>query len=675
MMATSISDLVSDSPAALSMLVVLVKVTGILLAALGVSRAMARASAGGRHLVWFVALGAAVLVPALTVWGPLPVRLLPESFVPVAEQGSARQDAFRETRDVAAVRPTAEQASTITTPTLPTTRQPLAGSAWPGPGTTLLFVWSVVALALVARLGHGAYAVRRIVRRARPLEHPDWQAPLYEIADRLGLAAAPRLLRSEDVSMPFAAGLAAPTIVLPAESDEWTADRRSAVLIHELGHIRRRDLVGHTLARIVCALYWFHPLVWTAARRLRAESERACDDLTLNFGTRPSDYAEHLLDIVTRVRARATPSMALAMAHRKEFEGRMLAILDPELRRRAPSRVQAAALVGTLSALTLLVGAAVPAPRTVQAPEVRALREAVATSPADTSRARSARPSIAPAEQVVASRLRQAAKASASPSPAPATRPAPRPVTDADSSSQPDDDRAALLARMLRTDTSAPVRRAAAWGLQRYAENEVAVEALVAAAGSDADASVREMSVWALADAREHSAAVPALMKAARQDRDPQVRATAIWALGSIGDGRAVETLVGFLTDSAAALREVAAWSIGSCQPDRAPAALIGALSDRERDVRASVAWALYTIGDPGAAGALDAALRRETDAEVQHGLIRALGATGEASVAALERLVTSPDPEIRGIAVASLAGGDASGPWPWPRPEPRPSP
>ena len=51
-------------------------------------------------------------------------------------------------------------------------------------------------------------------------------------------------------------------------------------------------------------------------------------------------------------------------------------------------------------------------------------------------------------------------------------------------------------------------------------------------------------------------------MKAARQDRDPHVRATAVWALGSIGDGTAVETLVGFLADSDAALREVAAWSI-----------------------------------------------------------------------------------------------------------------
>ena len=200
-----------------------------------------------------------------------------------------------------------------------------------------------MALALLAWLAWGAFQVRRIVRRAEALTDPDWQASLYEIADRLGLDAAPRLLRSDDVKMPFAAGLTAPTIVLPASSDEWNAERRTAVLIHELGHVRRHDLVGHTLGRIACALYWFHPLVWTAARHLRAESERACDDLALAFGTRPSEYAEHLLDIVTCVRDHATPSIALALAHRKEFEGRMLAILNPELRRKGMGRMGTAA--------------------------------------------------------------------------------------------------------------------------------------------------------------------------------------------------------------------------------------------------------------------------------------------------------------------------------------------
>src|SRR4029450_835026 len=90
---------------------------------------------------------------------------------------------------------------------------------------------------------------------------------------------------------------------------------------------------------------------------------RACDDLALNCGARASDYAEHLLDIVTGVRHHATPAVALAMARRKEFEGPMLAILDPELRRGAPSRRQTVGLVSGLAVLSLVVGAAVPVAR------------------------------------------------------------------------------------------------------------------------------------------------------------------------------------------------------------------------------------------------------------------------------------------------------------------------
>jgi beta-lactamase regulating signal transducer with metallopeptidase domain len=116
-------------------------------------------------------------------------------------------------------------------------------------GATVLACWLFVAIVLLLWLAYGVFSVRRIVRRAAILEHPDWQRPLYEIADRLGLDEAPRLLRSEDVKMPFAAGLLHCTIVLPAECDGWSAERRSAVLIHELGHVRRRDLIGHTLAQ------------------------------------------------------------------------------------------------------------------------------------------------------------------------------------------------------------------------------------------------------------------------------------------------------------------------------------------------------------------------------------------------------------------------------------------
>ncbi|MEO8635524.1 MAG: HEAT repeat domain-containing protein [Gemmatimonadales bacterium] len=664
-MTTSSTDFVASAfvafPAALPALVILLKMTCVLLAALAVTVTMQRAPAGSRHLVWLVALGALLLLPALAAWGPLPIRVLPERFVAAAEADPVGLPA--EPSIPGAV----GSVDRVDPSRLP--------SATPGEvvvpksfdiGSTLLALWALGALLLVGRLAHGAWSVRRIVRRARLLEHPDWQTPLYQIADRLGLEAAPVLLQSDLVKMPFAAGLFTPRIVLPAESELWSTERRSAVLIHELGHVRRRDLIGHTLSRIVCALYWFHPLVWTAARRLRAESERACDDLALVFGARPSDYAEHLLDIVTCVRDHNTPAVALAMAHRKEFEGRMLAILNPDLRRSGPSRAETTVLVGSLAALGLLVGAASPMPRAVprQAAVAQAAPDAPLTVVGD-----SARRAVVPG---VTSRL---ALPVATPRPAAKPEPLAHSVAATDAAAGPDDERAAVLARTLRTDSNAEVRRVAAWGLQRFARTGIAADALVAAVGSDADPTVREMAAWALASAPRNAAVATALVAVLRRDHDAGVRKAAVWALGSTGDAVAVEALTGVLGDTDPELREMAAWSIGSCTPDRVPAALARALSDSNRDVRLAVAWALYRIGDAETATALDAAFQRETDQEVQHGLIRALSEMGDQSIDALQKLVTSPNAEMRTLAITALAGGHAGGPWPWPRPWPRPFP
>ncbi len=669
-MTTPIAPLLSSgalaSSAAFPAAVILLKITGLLLIALAATLTMARASAGARHLVWLVALGALLLLPPLAVWAPLPIRVLPE--LPALAADGPLVDAAASTRtDRSVARPTTGGSSTTAAEAGGT---PIVSMESWSVATLMLGLWALVGLGLIGRLGYGVWSVRRIVRRARPLAAPEWQAPLYEIADRLGLEAAPVLLRSDDVRMPFAAGLLASTIVLPAESDGWSAERRSAVLIHELGHVRRRDLIGHTLSRIVCALYWFHPLVWTAARRLRAESERACDDLALNFGARPSDYAEHLLEIVTCVRDHNTPAVALAMAHRKEFEGRMLAILNPELRRRSPSRLESLSLVGSLALLALVVGAAAPVPRSAPLPPspTSVIRTALAVM-GDTAATLSV--PAAPATP------QPYPKPEPSPAPAPVPRPSARPRRVAAITAEPDsgDTRAEALAKALRTDGSGEVRRVAAWGLHRYAQTDAALEALTSAVVNDADAKVREMAVWALAGARRRSDAGAAIVKVLQKEKDAEVRATAAWAAGEIGDEAAVPLLIGFLKDSDPELREMAAWSIGACHPDKAPAGLSALLSDSERDVRESAVWALYTIRDESTADAIDAAFRHETDGDVREGMIRALGHMGDRSIGALQRLVASPDSQVRAVAITALAGGNATGPWPWPRPQPRPFP
>ncbi|HJP61439.1 MAG TPA: HEAT repeat domain-containing protein, partial [Gemmatimonadaceae bacterium] len=103
--------------------------------------------------------------------------------------------------------------------------------------------------------------------------------------------------------------------------------------------------------------------------------------------------------------------------------------------------------------------------------------------------------------------------------------------------------------------------------------------------------------------------------------------------------------------------------------------ALINGLKDSDPEMREITAWALYEIEDPSAISALESALSREQNKDLQIAYIRALAAVGERSVDALKGLLESKDPEIRTIAVKALAGGHATGPWPRPWPQPRPFP
>lgn len=146
------------------------------------------------------------------------------------------------------------------------------------------------------------------------------------------------------------------------------------MLLHELAHVARRDCLTQLLAAVACALYWAHPGVWWAARRLRVERELACDDRVIAGGTDAGEYAGHLLDLAYALGHRRPPALAVSMAAPRQLEGRLLAAVDAARNRATP------ALRSRLAGLLLL--AALLLPVATATARVTALDDAAGRAPA-----------------------------------------------------------------------------------------------------------------------------------------------------------------------------------------------------------------------------------------------------------------------------------------------------
>ena len=311
-----------------------------------------RRSAATRHLVWTLAVVGVLILPMLSAVMPrweavrLPASTVPGGTPLLGSAGPADMTPV----PVGGVPNAASPAVAI--PVVQSRPAPPTSSrvSW---RTTLLAMYGVGVVLLLIRVVFERLTMRGLARQATRVSDPEGTRLLLECAGRIGIRRPVRLLRSRERTMPMAFGIRFPTILIPIVSDTWTEDRRRAVLLHELAHVARHDCLTQLLAAVACALYWFHPGVWWAARRLRVERELACDDRVLAAGTHARDYAGHLLELAYALGGTRAPALAVSMARPRQLEGRMLAVLDAARNRANPGR--RSRLVGLAIAAALLV--------------------------------------------------------------------------------------------------------------------------------------------------------------------------------------------------------------------------------------------------------------------------------------------------------------------------------
>ncbi|QEG38177.1 M56 family metallopeptidase [Roseimaritima ulvae] len=367
-----------------------IKGAALLVMAATVALALRRDSAATRHWVWFVAIVALLLVPWMSVllpqWRVLPawatisdtnristqiqivdpmesvsVEALPmESFTSpprtLGPLANLPTDVAEE--------PSSKLADSPAVSVNPVRPMPNVGDrsdpwTWQ---SVIPWCWAIGMGALLLRLAAARVLLWHTERSSMVLAPSCKHHRDVAIHDsfcnaclQLGIRDSVTLLIHPQNNIPIVWGILRHRLLLPETARQWSNEQLRSVLLHELAHIKRRDAWTQLLAQAACALHWFNPLVWFAMWRLHVERERACDDLVLASGVRASAYAEHLLDVATRLSTSPwTQVSGLAMARNSSLHDRLSAVLRKNQNRRRVTRV--------IALVSLSIGCAVAVP-------------------------------------------------------------------------------------------------------------------------------------------------------------------------------------------------------------------------------------------------------------------------------------------------------------------------
>jgi beta-lactamase regulating signal transducer with metallopeptidase domain/peroxiredoxin/protocatechuate 3,4-dioxygenase beta subunit len=212
-------------------------------------------------------------------------------------------------------------------------------------GTVIILAWVAVQFA----------AVRRVVSKCSPVVSGPVMDALQRVTGRLSLRRPARVLLSREATAPLAMGVFRPKIVLPVSTEELSPREIDAVLVHELTHLRRRDTWLAWMEVVLCAVWWFHPVIWLVHRSLRRVCEDCCDDVILVSGIATStEYCDTLMRVARRSTERPVDMLACPMTSRLHPLGnRFLRIMDSSVRRPLKMSVAATMVVAVTAGLVL----------------------------------------------------------------------------------------------------------------------------------------------------------------------------------------------------------------------------------------------------------------------------------------------------------------------------------
>jgi len=225
-------------------------------------------------------------------------------------------------------------------------------------------VWLLGVAGLAALVLYGVIRYRRVCAEAAEVD-----AATDELFQRckqlLNIHQRVRLLETSRVASPIVVGYWHPTLLLPRDFPaQVSSEQLRLVLLHELAHMKRHDILVNWLISAVQIAHWFNPLAWYALRLMRHDMEQACDATVLRHLSSREQiaYGDTLIKLSDFTPRRPLLAQnASVIESRAHLQSRIQMIAQFQSRR-AASSVLGTALIALLGVVAVTQAADAPRP-------------------------------------------------------------------------------------------------------------------------------------------------------------------------------------------------------------------------------------------------------------------------------------------------------------------------
>ena len=175
--------------------------------------------------------------------------------------------------------------SSIQARSVETAAAPVAGTPRLKLAAVAMLAWLGCVLVLAWRMVRVQGGVRARLRRLPSVDPASLSVDWPELCRLAGVSPITRVVEDDSIAAPGVWGIFRPTVILPQGiGSALTTEQLRWVLLHELAHVRRCDLVVVAWQRVATIVQFFNPSAWVAARMVDRLREYACDDLATCLG-------------------------------------------------------------------------------------------------------------------------------------------------------------------------------------------------------------------------------------------------------------------------------------------------------------------------------------------------------------------------------------------------------